>query len=149
MFSSNPLRKTQASLLGVIVRLANRGGLRPVADLQLFQDLLDVLVDGRGRDAQLACDLPVGSALTDLSQDLGLSRAQELGFTLAVLRPPPVPCHPRSAELAEQVADDDLFATSDAAQRAHEVSNRQVLWQVCRGAGSRGAEQPFLFDQRA
>src|SRR5262249_27669382 len=49
------------------------GGLLPVADLEFFEDVVDVILYGREREAQRLGDLLVAQALTDQAYDLGLA----------------------------------------------------------------------------
>jgi hypothetical protein len=56
--------------------VGDRGGLDPVLDLELGQDVGDVDAGGLDTNHQLLGDLAVGVAAGDKAEDLGLARRQ-------------------------------------------------------------------------
>src|SRR4051812_14515803 len=63
--------------------LRARNGLRPLLDIELSEDVLDVRFDGLGRDEKSSCDFLVGSALGDQIEDIALAGAERDNVALA------------------------------------------------------------------
>src|SRR5918994_7230894 len=108
-----------------------RRGLGPAMDVELLEDVVDVILDGRELDRELLGDLLVRAALLDQPQDVELPRRQP-----SLDRVEPALARER-AHAAEQCRRDPgrahQLAARDALDRGHEILHRSFARDVARG----------------